>query len=221
MKFTQLARAKAAVIWEKNLQHPFIKELHAGTLPSAIFRYYLLQDRYYLQQLQQIYLQIAEHTEDVELQKMMVAGSERLIAGEVAIRETFFRELQITEAEIEQTPIAPTAYHYVSHMYRQLITGSPTIAFASLLPCVWLYQEIGFLLNQTGSPQPLYQRWIETCITDESVAIVRAEQEKLDQLYEMISVVDQQKMLEAFFISTQMEHAFWEMAYTLENWTGE
>lgn len=48
--------------------------------------------------------------------------------GELAIRETFFEELAITEEEVALTPIAPTAYHYVSHMYRQLIEGTPKTA---------------------------------------------------------------------------------------------
>ena len=47
---------------------------------------------------------------------------------------TLFEELAITE-EVAATPIAPTAYHYVSHMYRQLIEGTPKTTAASMLPC--------------------------------------------------------------------------------------
>ena len=31
-----------------------------------------------------------------------------------------------------------------------------------MLPCSWLYQEIGAQLVKQHSPEPLYQRWIET-----------------------------------------------------------
>ncbi|MGX7195837.1 thiaminase II [Enterococcus olivae] len=221
MTFTKLARTTAATSWEKSLQHPFIQELQAGTLSDERFRYYLLQDRYYLNQLQDIYLQIATQTVFPEVRQMMLTGSDRLIAGEIAIRETFFKELAITEEEIRQTVIAPGPYHYVSHMYRQLSSKSPNAAFASLLPCAWLYQEIGFHLNQTGSPHPLYQRWIETCITEESVAIVQQEQRLLNAIYEETTKEEQQKMLAAFVISSHMEHEFWETSYRLKTWGNE
>lgn len=32
------------------------------------------------------------------------------------------------------------------HMYRQLVDGTPNTAFAGMLPCAWLYQEIGVRL---------------------------------------------------------------------------
>ena len=68
---------------------------------------------------------------------------------------------------MEQHPIAPTCYHYISHIYRQFAEPNLAIAFASLLPCPWLYHDIGKSLNLKPSPNPLYQQWIETYITDE------------------------------------------------------
>ena len=93
---------------------------------------------------------------------MLLDGAMHLAEGEISIREGFFKELNITDEEINNTPIAPTAYNYVSHMYRQLLDGSLKSAVAGLLPCAWLYQEIGVELIKTGSPTSLYQRWIET-----------------------------------------------------------
>lgn len=217
MKFTGKARKESSEFWEKSLHHPFIQELHAGTLSERNFRYYLLQDRYYLNQLRDIYSLIGQQTTYNQLKEMMVRGSERLITGEIMMRETFFDKLKITEKEIQETPIASTPYQYVSHMSQSLLSGSPHVAFASLLPCAWLYQEIGFQLNKIGSPHPIYQQWIESCITAESVAIVQQEQALLNTIYEETTSKEQQAMVEAFVISTQMEHEFWEMSYYLKN----
>ena len=60
-----------------------------------------------------------------------------------------FEELAITEEEVAATPIAPTAYHYVSHMYRQLIEGTPKTAAASMLPCSWLLSRNWCTVSQT------------------------------------------------------------------------
>ena len=173
MTFTEQAKEQAQASWQGSFQHPFITELHEGTLSPMIFRYYLIQDHYYLKHFSQLY-----------------------------------------------RPIAPTAYHYVSHMYRQLIEGTPKTAAASMLPCSWLYQEIGAQLVKQHSPEPLYQRWIETYAGEEAYQHVQEERQLLDQLYEESSPQEQAAMITAFVISSEMEYAFWEMAYTHETWIG-
>ena len=45
--------------------------------------------------------------------------------GELFIRQQFFKELEISDQEMEQHPIAPTCYHYISHIYRQF--GEPNL----------------------------------------------------------------------------------------------
>ena len=105
-------------------------------------------------------------------------------------------------------------------MYRQLIEGTPKTAAASMLPCSWLYQEIGAQLVKQHSPEPLYQRWIETYAGEEAYQHVQEERQLLDQLYEESSPQEQAAMITAFVISSEMEYAFLEMAYTHETWIG-
>ncbi|MBU5360320.1 thiaminase II [Enterococcus raffinosus] len=214
MTFTAIARQEAASFWEGSFEHPFITGLAAGDLKPEVFRYYLLQDRYYLEHFSKLYSLIAEQTNNREVQEQLQENAENLRLGEMAIREEFFSELMITEHEIQNTPIAPTAYHYVSHMYRQLIDGTPNTAFAGMLPCAWLYQEIGVRLIEAGSPNPLYQRWIETY----AGGTAKRERALLDRLYQESSSQEQQQMIESFVISSKMEYAFWEMAVKLEKW---
>lgn len=216
--FTEKVRQLADPYWAGSFQHPFITELQAGTLSPAAFRYYLLQDRYYLEHFGKLYQLIAQQTTDPEVKALMIENAENLLLGEVAIREGFFQELQITEEEITATPVAPTAYHYVSHMYRQLTEGTTAAAVAGMLPCAWLYQEIGCRLVAEGSPQPLYQRWIETYAGEEAAAHIQREREILDRLYETADEMEKAQMIDAFLISSQMEYLFWEMAMTLEKW---
>lgn len=59
----------------------------------------------------------------------------------------------------------------------------------------------------------MYQRWIDTFITPESMRIVHEEQELLNHLYQEASMLERQQMVNAFVTSTQMETAFWDMAY--------
>ncbi|MDQ0223377.1 thiaminase II [Streptococcus moroccensis] len=218
MRFSTLARKRANRYWEESFHHPFIKELQAGTLSSEIFRYYLLQDRYYLEHFSKIYQIIAERTDNPVIKELMAENSRHLAEGEAMIREAFFKDLGITDEEVAETPIAPTADHYVAHMYRQLAEGSLAVACASLLPCPWLYHEIGLLLKPEGSPVPIYQQFIDTYAGEDSKENIAYECQVLDQLYEKASPEEQEAMLAAFYRSSQLEYLFWEMAYTLEQW---
>lgn len=218
MSFTQKALQKAKPYWEASFQHPFIKQLQDGSLPATIFRYYLLQDRYYLEHFAKIYELAADRATQPELQAILLNNAASLQTGELFIRQELFNTLAISQEEIEKTPIAPTAYHYVSHIYRQFTQSDSQILFASLLPCPWLYYDLGVALNQKGSPNPIYQSWIETYDSPELKEQITKEAHLIDQLYRKSSFDTQKAMIEAFVISAKMEYQFWEMAYSLENW---
>lgn len=116
MDFVTIARYAAQESWENSLVHPLIKELHQGTLSESCFRYYLLQDCYYLGSLQSLYLAIGQQTALPKIKMMMEQGVKRLVAGEISIRETFFERLQITEQEVQQTSVAMVPKRDVAHM---------------------------------------------------------------------------------------------------------
>ncbi|ALS00230.1 thiaminase II [Enterococcus silesiacus] len=218
MTFTEEIRISAEAIWRESKEHPFISELKAGTLKPEIFRFYLLQDRYYLEQFSKIHLRAADLAMDQEVRACFLEGVKSLEAAEISVRNTFFKELDVTEKEISQTPIAPTAYHYTSHMYRELESKSLARTAAALLPCYWLYQEIGEELIESGSPDPLYQRWIETYDSEVYRAAVIRQRKLTDYLAEQVSPDERALMQQAFIISSYEELNFWEMAYTKQQW---
>ncbi|KAF1298861.1 thiaminase II [Enterococcus sp. JM4C] len=203
------------------MRHPFIKELQKGTLAEDKFRFYLIQDYFYLQAFAEIHRTAADSTEDLEIKKLFlqnIAGIER---SEISVRETFFAELSITEEEIRQTDMAPNTYHYISHLYRAAYSGSVGQMVSALLPCYWLYQEIGDALIAEGSPHSLYQRWIETYESEGYKLTVEAQKNLTNQLAEAASEEEQQLMEETFVISSYEELYFWEMSYQKEEWSNK
>lgn len=126
------------------------------------------------------------------MKRLLKQNAQGLVEGELFIRQQFFKELEISDQEMEQHLIAPTCYHYISHIYRQFAEPNLAIAFASLLPCPWLYHDIGKSLNLKPSPNPLYQQWIETYITDELEQQIREEGALVNQLYRESDETDKQ-----------------------------
>lgn len=107
--FTERARLLADPYWQGSFEHPFVTGLQSGELAAENFRYYLLQDRYYLEHFSNLYDLIGQKAQDKEVKVLMAENSRNLAAGELFVREEFFDELQITQGEIDQTPVAQTA----------------------------------------------------------------------------------------------------------------
>lgn len=89
MKFSEKARQQVVPYWEGSFTHPFITELQAGTLDPAIFRFYLIQDAYYLQHFTHLYTLIAAQTQEPELKAYALQSAEGLAQGEITIRHDF------------------------------------------------------------------------------------------------------------------------------------
>ncbi|MCT3400281.1 thiaminase II [Lentilactobacillus hilgardii] len=218
VSITQTMHQQAAPLWQESFDHPFIKELAAGSLPTDTFRYYLKQDRYYLENFGDLHQQIADHLSDASIKQFLYDGAQGLHDDEATIRREFFQELSITTDEIKATPIAPNAYNYVSHMYHELNEGSPARAAAALLPCYWLYNEIGKKLVKNGSPVEIYQQFINTYdsngFTDATNQMINI----VDKLGEQADPDEKQKMNTAFIRSSYYELHFWGMAYNHQKW---
>lgn len=216
--FTDQIHEAAAPLWQQSFDHPFIHELQDGSLPSDVFRFYLIQDRYYLSEFGKLHEQVAEQVSDADGKAFLLAGAQGLKDGEIAVREGFFDQLGITDDEIKRTPIAPTAYNYVNHMYAELYRGTPQQAIAGLLPCYWLYNEIGKQLVAQGSPDDLYQRWIETYDSDDYTDSVNQMIALTNQVADESNDVIKEKMQTSFVRSSSYELAFWQMAVDRQGW---
>ena len=75
----------------------------------------------------------------------------------------------------------PTSPNELPARHR-LRSGSFPEALGAVLPCYWIYWEVGKALVERGSPDPLYPRWIDTYGGEEFAAVVRAVLELTDRL---------------------------------------
>jgi thiaminase/transcriptional activator TenA len=187
-------------------------------LPLDKFRFYLKQDRYYLEQFGDLHAAIAHQISSPAIKQFLLDGAAGLHDGETQIRHTMFKELAITPAEIKTTPIAPTAYGYVTHMDFQLSHAFPAAAVAALLPCYWLYSEIGQNLKDVHSPVTVYQQFLDSY----SAADFNDGTQQMIQIVEQLCapLSDEQKayVQKVFLQSSTYELHFWQMAYTKEQW---
>lgn len=218
MNFTDRLHEAGKALWHESMVHPFIKELQSGELPIATFKFYLLQDRYYLREFSKLHKLIAAKTDNQEVKEFLLAGAQDLKDVEISVRGHFFEELNITASEIAETPVAPTAYNYVNHMHMTLNRSGVKPAVAALLPCYWLYQEIGQKMAEKGSPVSYYQEWIDTYDGEWYGANVAKMLNLTNSLAESATNEELEQMQTAFVRSSYYELQFWQMAYEKQDW---
>ncbi|WP_054949980.1 thiaminase II [Numidum massiliense] len=221
MRFSEVVREAAKPSWEKGLRHPFVMGIVNGNLPLDTFKFYILQDIYYLKHFGKVHAMAAVQADDFRITAFLAEKAKTTAEAELTVHKQHAEALGITDEEMAQFKPAPTAYAYTSHMYRAALSGRLSETIAALLPCYWLYGEIGEINKEAQPQEPLYANWIRTYASDWFQQGVQEFVDLFDRLAEGASVAEKARMQEQFVIATEWELAFWEMAYTKEKWPSE
>ena len=96
MNFSAHLRQLAAPIWKAQLHHPFVVALGKGTLPLQKFRYYILQDARYLEELAKVFAAGAEKAEDADTAIRFAQLVEETIVVERSLHESYGKKWELT-----------------------------------------------------------------------------------------------------------------------------
>jgi thiaminase (transcriptional activator TenA) len=218
-KFSAQLRLKADRIWRQVLVHPFLDELRAGTLPMDRFVYFVLQDYRYLLDFAQVLCLGGAKSPD--LKTLEIFTRHALIAVEVerSFHAAFGRSLGLSQRQLDATPKGPTTEAYTRHLQAVARGGSLGEIVAALLPCYWIYGEVGRKLYKNRPKNPkIYRQWIETYASDDYWKPVREQIRLMDQLGATAKGDERSLMVSHFLLSSRYEFLFWDQAYRLEQW---
>jgi thiaminase (transcriptional activator TenA) len=137
---------------------------------------------------------------------------------ERALHESFFSEWGLTPAAVAATPLAPTNVAYTSYLLAVAYGAPFHEAIAALLPCYWIYWEVGKELERAGSADLLYGRWIGTYASEEFGSLVRAVLDAVDRTAAGLPAPALDAMRRHFVTTSRYEWMFWEMGYRQESW---
>jgi thiaminase (transcriptional activator TenA) len=207
-----------AGLYDQIIAHPFLAGLADGSLDQDKFRFYVVQDALYLREYARA-LSVcgarAPAEDDVAMFNQHAAGA---IAVERELHAGFLADFGLTPAEVEATPMAPTNRAYTSYLLASVYAGSFPEALAAVLPCYWIYAEVGAHLLARGSPDPLYRRWIDTYGGEEFAAVVQAVRDLTDRVGADLAGPDLARVFERFATTSRYEWMFWDAAWRQERW---
>ncbi|WP_077705947.1 thiaminase II [Virgibacillus dokdonensis] len=218
MSFTDTLREVTAKSWEQSVKHPFVKGIAKGDLSLDIFKYYILQDIYYLKHYGKVHALAATLAEDFQVTAMLADKAKGTAQAELTVHKQHAEILNITDTDWDHFKPAPTAYAYTSHLYRAVASGSLGQAIAAMLPCYWLYADIGKTYENAKPTEKIYQNWIATYASDWFQDSTNEQIHLLNQIASESTEKQKEKMKEQFIIAKEYELAFWEMSYIKENW---
>ena len=218
-QFTDELRQFAAPIWEADLRHPFVRGIADGTLPMEKFKFYLIQDYLFLLDYSRVFAYGVIKASDEATMALFSQLLNETLNTEMDLHRGYCEKFGISAAEMEQAPVAPTTHAYTRHVLSVAQSGTLAELIAGVLPCQWGYAEIGTTLaEQGGSPEPLYQEWIEMYASDEFLALGKWLRSLLNELTAESSSAEKERLKRHFLFSSRYEYLFWEMAWTQEAW---
>lgn len=139
----------------------FVKGLGDGTLDEKAFRHYLAQDALYLNGYSRAMAAASALAPTQEEQMFWARSADGAIAAEMELHRSFLGAGAGSVAAGSAEAAAPTRA-YVDHLVATAARGSYGEVIAAILPCFWLYRDIGRRLiarNHDGHP---YGAWLET-----------------------------------------------------------
>ena len=214
MTFTKRLWDEIAGIYGAIIDHPFNRELGQGTLALERFKFYIQQDALYLVDFSRALAIVgAKARLPGRILDFLEFAKDGLVV-ERALHEEYFRRFKVTP-EADQ---APGCFAYTNYLVATASHRSFEEAVAALLPCFWIYREVGMHIVGQSVPENPYQLWVDTYAGEEFAAAVRRAIDITDEVAGKATEEARQRMTEAFVLSSRLEWMFWDSAYRMEKW---
>ncbi|MDH6307517.1 thiaminase/transcriptional activator TenA [Dysgonomonas sp. PFB1-18] len=215
MKWSEEAWQAAKPVYDKIIEQPFINGLINGTLAEEKFIFYIRQDALYLAEYGKVLTAIASRLNKPEHIEAFIHFAGDSMAVEKALHESFVSKISSSAKQ----EASPSCLLYTSYLLRQVATSPVEVMLAAVLPCFWIYKEVGdyILKHQIKGNNP-YQSWIDTYGGEEFEQSVKTAIAICDELAEKCTPEQRQAMMDAYVMCSKMEWLFWDSAWRLEKW---
>lgn len=213
-RFTDQLWREAEPVWHAIREHPFLRDLRAGTLPIETFRYYVVQDYHYLEAFGRSVATALAKAPTSELLTMVARRVNTPI--ERPLHERLFALAGVTHADAKVASISPTNLAYQNHMLSVAARGTLGETAAALLPCPWTYHALGDVVVDVD--HPVYGVWAGFYSEGLLAESCRAWRELVDGEADEAGPRTTEAMRRVFHLSMRYEWMFWQMAYSRETW---
>lgn len=218
MTFTGDLWAANAGIFSAVVSHPFITGLTDGTLPEAAFAHFVVQDALYLRDYARALAIVAAGAPTADATAMFARHAADAVAAELELHAGLLAELGISPQQAASAEPSPATLAYTSYLLATTRGGSYAEGVGAVLPCYWIYWEVGKELVRRGSPDRRFQRWIDTYSAPEFGQVVSEVISEADRVGALLSAGERALVARHYRTTSRYELMFWDGAFRLESW---
>ena len=201
---------KSARIYDSILGLEFLNELAEGTLSNDAFGRYIAQDEIYLKNYYHQMYMLADLMEEEQDRNLFLSFAQSGMEGEKALHDMLIDKYGI-DTDVKPSKVTSD---YNAHICEGIATGNPCIALASVLPCMWIYNQVGLhILNHSKLDGNPYREWILEYGQEEFTTGVNKVLKMIDG---WTSKADSQtrEMMDYYYLKAALyEYAFWDYGY--------
>ena len=220
MTFSQDVWQRNLDLYQKILALPFNQELANGTLDSQAFCHYVIQDAHYLLAYGRALAVAAAKADEADDVIQFSEAAKIAIIVERSLHKDFMQAFAITKTEFESTPLTLACHHYTSFLTATAWSESYPVVLAALLPCFWIYAEVGHDIVSKSVENNPYQAWVDTYSGEEFHTAVRNVIATVDKVAARCDADTLAKMHAAYSMGAKLEWLFWDSAYQQREWLG-
>ncbi|WP_223227739.1 TenA family protein [Leifsonia xyli] len=134
-----------------------MRGLGDGTLDREAFAWYLAQDALYLRDYARVLAEASRIAPTGDEQAFWAESAHEAVAAEIQLHQSW-----IPADTLDRLQPSPTTTAYLNHLLAVSTRGDYRALIAALLPCFWLYEDIGARLRPLSHPEHPYRSWIDS-----------------------------------------------------------
>lgn len=195
-------------------RHPFITGLIDGTLPKASFLWYLCQNLNYLAGYEKSLVKFALRLTNKDDRRQVLTWTRETSATYRWTSEMIKSAAEHSDTD-EYRAVRPTTRRYIEWETESAAKAPVSVAWAALLPCFWVYGEMGRFVAAHKKPDSPYAAWLDGYGDPAYERTVATAVNLADRLV-TLEARHRGRATDAFLTSVRFEAALWDAAVKLE-----
>ena len=193
--------------WHQILDLPFVRALGDGTLDEDLFAFYLDQDALYLRDYSRALATLSARADTAAAQVHWAAGAHEAIAAESQLHEGWLAN----RARLGGP--SPITMGYTNFLRASAAGDDYVVGAAAILPCYWLYEEVGAVLSSQNHADHPYAEWLSMYGGEEFAADVARSLAEVERAFEAASPAQRVRAARAYLSACVYEREFFDQAH--------
>ena len=213
MKLTDTLFSEVNKLWDKSTEKEFLIKMAKGTLAKESYRYYMLQDYFYLLDYKRIMEKLLGLAEDSEVTGFIKAVIDVVVEETEQVHLPAIKKLGLSEEDIKKEKISPVIAEYIKFYFDEIDKYGLEAGMIALLQCSWNYAYIARkLCDRYGEDieKSYYKFWFDAYVSEDYVNNNQMWIDIVDKKIDCTSAEKTDNLRRIFKTCAEFENKFWD-----------